>query len=486
MTRPTEVTPPASTLCRLAYHAASCRAPNLVCDQCGKTAEEASSIRLRACGTCYDVRYCSKQCQAAGHKEVCKARAKEREEKKPVNIVTPHSIWRDACANMMSCPPSRACRLVARCSAPPAARGRRFPALSACSTIMARRRRASALQAVLLVHACAAPAAGARLLASAPASAPVAAVSTAAPAVVTVAGPLAAAAALMQRTENLLAAEEAWTIPAPAPAPVTATPAAVATAAPAAVVQAVHQLSGTDSSSEHVAVPTPQPVAVALPLRPAATTATAAAVSVAAPAAAPTASVMYSWARFAYGSQAAPAVTDSLPAVPPPVLPAAAAAAPTDVATAPTSATGLKSLEFMSSMEGGVANPATALSSLGASSVYQAGVAATTPTTVPAVAAPIVTVSPAATAPAQGPLPNLIPFTPPLPAGLTAPAPFGFVRLTFFSPPPGSTMQQTEPMPRGMALPTPMASSGPWASGAVKVVATDTSPPKTGLSSLFG
>ena len=55
----------------------------LVCDHCSLTAEQASPKKLRPCGKCFVVRYCSKACQLAawpGHKAACKARAKEREE----------------------------------------------------------------------------------------------------------------------------------------------------------------------------------------------------------------------------------------------------------------------------------------------------------------------------------------------------------------------------------------------------------------------
>jgi hypothetical protein len=46
--------------------------------------------KLRECSKCYAVRYCGKQCQLAAwpeHKEACKAKVKEREEKTRVNEV---------------------------------------------------------------------------------------------------------------------------------------------------------------------------------------------------------------------------------------------------------------------------------------------------------------------------------------------------------------------------------------------------------------
>jgi hypothetical protein len=54
--------------------------PGLVCDHCGKTAEEASGKGLGLCGGCRDVRYCGSECQAAawpGHRAACKAREEE-------------------------------------------------------------------------------------------------------------------------------------------------------------------------------------------------------------------------------------------------------------------------------------------------------------------------------------------------------------------------------------------------------------------------
>jgi hypothetical protein len=63
----------------------------LVCDHCGKTAEEASVRSLKDCGKCYAVRYCGKDCQLAawsGHKAECKARVEEREEEARVKIVS--------------------------------------------------------------------------------------------------------------------------------------------------------------------------------------------------------------------------------------------------------------------------------------------------------------------------------------------------------------------------------------------------------------
>ena len=58
--------------------------PGLVCDHCGLTAEQALVRSLKDCGKCYAARYCGKECQLAawpGHKEACKARAKEREDR---------------------------------------------------------------------------------------------------------------------------------------------------------------------------------------------------------------------------------------------------------------------------------------------------------------------------------------------------------------------------------------------------------------------
>jgi ankyrin repeat protein len=56
----------------------------LVCDHCGKTAEQAyaDASSLKACSSCYDARYCGELCQRAAwpeHKAACKARVKERE-----------------------------------------------------------------------------------------------------------------------------------------------------------------------------------------------------------------------------------------------------------------------------------------------------------------------------------------------------------------------------------------------------------------------
>jgi hypothetical protein len=62
----------------------------LVCDHCGLTAEQASVRSLKDCGKCYAVRYCGRECQLTawpGHKEACKAKVKEREEKTRVRIV---------------------------------------------------------------------------------------------------------------------------------------------------------------------------------------------------------------------------------------------------------------------------------------------------------------------------------------------------------------------------------------------------------------
>jgi ankyrin repeat protein len=64
--------------------------PGLVCDGCGLSAEQAGVTKLRECSKCYDVRYCGKQCQLAawpGHRETCKAKVKEREEKTRVEMV---------------------------------------------------------------------------------------------------------------------------------------------------------------------------------------------------------------------------------------------------------------------------------------------------------------------------------------------------------------------------------------------------------------
>ena len=65
--------------------------PGTVCDHCGKTAAQASVNSLKACSECHAVRYCSAACGAAawkGHKKACRARAKEREEKTKVRIVS--------------------------------------------------------------------------------------------------------------------------------------------------------------------------------------------------------------------------------------------------------------------------------------------------------------------------------------------------------------------------------------------------------------
>jgi hypothetical protein len=62
----------------------------LLCDHCGKTAEEASVRSLKDCGKCYVVRYCGKEFQVAAwpeHKEACKTRVKEREDAVRVRIV---------------------------------------------------------------------------------------------------------------------------------------------------------------------------------------------------------------------------------------------------------------------------------------------------------------------------------------------------------------------------------------------------------------
>ena len=68
--------------------------PGLMCDHCGKSAEQASGKGLKTCGKCYAARYCSKQCQLAAwpeHKAACKARVTEREEKTRSKIVDPHA-----------------------------------------------------------------------------------------------------------------------------------------------------------------------------------------------------------------------------------------------------------------------------------------------------------------------------------------------------------------------------------------------------------
>ena len=64
--------------------------PGLVCDHCGLTAEAASVKALKACAKCYVVHYSGQECQLAawpGHKEACKARAKELEEKAKLKVV---------------------------------------------------------------------------------------------------------------------------------------------------------------------------------------------------------------------------------------------------------------------------------------------------------------------------------------------------------------------------------------------------------------
>ena len=68
--------------------------PGLVCDHCGKT-EQASVKSLKTCARCYDVRYCSKQCQLAAwpeHKAACDTRVKEREDRSRVNPVSERPI----------------------------------------------------------------------------------------------------------------------------------------------------------------------------------------------------------------------------------------------------------------------------------------------------------------------------------------------------------------------------------------------------------
>ena len=76
--------PTNATLLALLSGAVPAQQLSLVCDHCGKTAEEASVKVLKDCGKCFVVRYCGKVCQLAAwpeHKAACKARAKEREER---------------------------------------------------------------------------------------------------------------------------------------------------------------------------------------------------------------------------------------------------------------------------------------------------------------------------------------------------------------------------------------------------------------------
>jgi ankyrin repeat protein len=78
--------PTNTALLALLSGSAPARPPGMVCDHCGLTAEQASVKSLKACAKCSDVRYCSKECQLAawpGHKEACKARVQEREQKIP-------------------------------------------------------------------------------------------------------------------------------------------------------------------------------------------------------------------------------------------------------------------------------------------------------------------------------------------------------------------------------------------------------------------
>ena len=65
---------------------------DLVCDHCGKTAEQASVKSLKDCGKCYAARYCGKKCQLAAwpaHKAVCKRHVKERQEATRATEVDP-------------------------------------------------------------------------------------------------------------------------------------------------------------------------------------------------------------------------------------------------------------------------------------------------------------------------------------------------------------------------------------------------------------
>ena len=82
--------PTNSALLSLLSGEALAQLPGMVCDHCGLTAEQAS-VSLKDCGKCYAVRYCGKQCQLAawpGHKEACKARVEEREERTRVKTAT--------------------------------------------------------------------------------------------------------------------------------------------------------------------------------------------------------------------------------------------------------------------------------------------------------------------------------------------------------------------------------------------------------------
>ena len=74
--------PTNTTLLALLSGAGPAQPPVLVCDHCGKTAEQASVTSLKTCRDCNVARYCGKECQLAawpGHKAACKARVKERE-----------------------------------------------------------------------------------------------------------------------------------------------------------------------------------------------------------------------------------------------------------------------------------------------------------------------------------------------------------------------------------------------------------------------
>ena len=64
--------------------------PGTVCDQCGKTAAQASVNNLKACSQCHAVRYCGAECSVAawpGHKAACKVRKKERDANVKAKII---------------------------------------------------------------------------------------------------------------------------------------------------------------------------------------------------------------------------------------------------------------------------------------------------------------------------------------------------------------------------------------------------------------